>query len=82
LGEEEMNWERLKLSDYNNLKIISFFEHKFTWIKYKTLKSIIDFYKTAEYSVVQMEDVQVFKRANCVSGHLLVRSKTFLPWIH
>jgi hypothetical protein len=46
-----------------------------------TLKSITDFYKTDEYTVVQMEDVRAFKRANCGPGHFLVRSKTFLPWI-
>jgi endonuclease/exonuclease/phosphatase family metal-dependent hydrolase len=85
-GEEEINdnGEILKgICDYNNLRISNtFFEHRdihtFTWTqKARNLKSIIDYVIIKQHSTLQMEDVRVFRGANCGSDHCLVRAKIF-----
>lgn len=88
-GEEVVNGngERLiELCAQYNLTIWNgFFKHKeihkFTWSR-GTSKTIIDYVIGKHNNKVKVEDVRVYRGAECNTDHYLLKSKVYLPYVN
>lgn len=88
-GEDTVNnnGERLiELCQQHQLRIWNgFFQHrdihKYTWTqRTRNLRSIIDYVISTQEPQIHIEDVRVYRGAECGSDHALVRSKILFPY--
>lgn len=55
--------------------------HKFTWIR-GTRRTIIDYVLGKHNNKAKVEDIRVYRGAECNSDHYLLRSKLYLPFVN